>query len=163
MISKERLEDLIKEGAKIYAIVKKPFIAGYSQILEVEEFDLKAPIVKEISEDGKQFLYFNYILELEYLFETKEEAEFVLNFHTSKTIYFEPPTWEEFLRTEADDTYACWEIQKIAIIMDTESKCFFITNNLSCVWESFSYTDENKKQKYYEAVEYAKKLFLEDK
>ena len=91
------------------------------------------------------------------------KEEFIEKYHTTKTYKFEPPTWEEFLRTETDNAYACWEIQKLAIIMDTQLKCFFITNNLSCAWKSFNYTDENKKQKYYEALEYAQKLFLGSK
>lgn len=161
MISKERLEELIEEGAKIYAIVKNPFIAGYSQILEVEEFDLNAPIHKEISEDGKQFLYFNYLLELEYLFETKEDAEFVLKFHTHKTLYFKPPTWEEFLNIERNEAgHICWKNEINYIILNEWFNHFYVCTDNIETDKYFNYTKDNVKQKYYEAVEYAKKLFL---
>lgn len=100
MITKERLEALIGEGAKIYAIVKNPFIAGYSQILEVEEFDLNAPIHKEISEDGKQFLYFNYLLDSEYLFETEEDAHWSLEMTATRTETLKLPKWEEFIQND---------------------------------------------------------------
>lgn len=160
-ITKERLEALIGEGATIYAIVKNPFIAGYSQILKVEEFDLNAPIIKEISEDGKQFLYFNYLLELEYLFETKEEAEFVLKFHTSKTVYFQPPNWEEFLRTETDELKPNYTCENLVIVEDYNEIIVEDYNN-DLNEKHFSYNKElnSCKEKYYEAVEYAKKLFL---
>lgn len=146
MISKERLKELIEKNAKIYHNTQ------FASISEINTKDI--PIFYKLDNFSVWELF------CDDYYETKEEAEFVQKFHTSKTVYFEPPTWEEFLKTETDDAYACWEIQKLAIIMDTELQCFFIIDNLSSVWESFSYTDENKKQKYYEALEYAKKLFL---
>ena len=170
MITKERLEELIEQKAIIYCLIKKPFIGFSSYTLEITPIVLDNSYGISVEEYNKQNncksqfykfegIYYN-ICDADNIYETKEEAEFVQKFHTSKTVYFEPPTWEEFLKTETDDGYPYLEIQKLAIIMQTQLKCFCVTDNWGCVWESFSYTDENKKQKYYEAVEYAKKIFL---
>lgn len=169
MISKERLEELIKEGATIYAIVKKPFIAGYSQILEVEEFDLKAPIVKEISEDGKQFLYFNYLLELEYLFETKEDACWELEMTATRTETLKLPKWEEFIQNDKqvifydkDKTYYLDKVMNRTHIIIGYKCIIDLNEELEANRYNF-YRKPATKENYIEACKLCLKLFKGEK
>jgi hypothetical protein len=74
MISKERLEELIKEGATIYGVPK------YDK--KIYKLDAK-----------------NYSIddnELNYLFETKKQAEWALKYHATRTEELNLPMWEEW-------------------------------------------------------------------
>lgn len=157
MISKGRLKELIEQGATIYAIVKIPFIAGYSQILEVEEFDLKAPIIKEISEDGKQFLYFNHLLDLDYLFETKEDAEFALKFkRIPRTEYLDLPTWDEI-----EDCYDL-EFSNSGFEVYKMKNRILVKTNKDYYLDLYDYIFDKPatKENYLFACELARKLWL---
>ena len=95
-------------------------------------------------------------------YETQEEAEFVQKFHTSKTIYFEPPTWEEFLKLKSkwSNVINTWDCEDVEIILNRAIESIIVVNTNEYRQKYFKYTKDNIKQKYYEAVEYAKKLFL---
>lgn len=147
-ITKERLEELAKENAKIYYIPFKDISIERTAKSVYERFFIK-----------KDFAPYN-IYEKNY-YETKEEAEFVQKFHTKKTIYFEPPTWEEFLKTETDirrPNYTCENV----MIIDYDNEILVEDYNNDLNEKHFNYDKglNNRKEKYYEAVEYAKKLFL---
>lgn len=108
---------------------------------------------------------------------TKEE--FIKKYHTTKTYKFEPPTWEEFLATKKhEDMFAHWFCGDIAIVMVEENneKGVLKTYNQFEVdlYEDYagesrrfnyinSYGIDTREETYYEAVEYARKLFLGEK
>lgn len=73
-ITKERLQELINEGATIYGVPK----------YDKKIYKLNA---KNYSIDDN---------ELNYLFETKEQAEWYLKYHATRTEELDLPTWEEF-------------------------------------------------------------------
>ena len=93
MISKERLEELIKQNVKIYYFDKD----------NDEDWDIEELNTKHIRYSHNEDCYIHFDREtwetnpkpykvFEYnLFETKEEAEFVSNFHTKRQEEFNPP------------------------------------------------------------------------
>ena len=104
---------------------------------------------------------------------TKEE--FIKKYHTIKTYKFEPPTWEEFLSTGTEGTYAHWFCGDIHIVMVEENneQGILKTHNqfevdIYCEGDSklerFDYFNDygidTREEVYYEALNYAKKLFL---
>lgn len=95
MISEERLEELIKQGATIYKVVD-------NKVYQLRQDHLKYWIVKEdriewytkIVPSGAEYILFNH------LFETKEEAEFYKNYKNIKSTHIlDLPTWEELQKT----------------------------------------------------------------
>lgn len=101
MIEKQRLEELIKQGAMIYKISKETFIAGVSDLLKIDKVP-SGLYSQEISDRiGQEPDY-------DLLFETKEDAEFALKYkRIPRTEYLDLPTWEEF----ADTTITSFEIK----------------------------------------------------
>ena len=104
-----------------------------------------------------------------------EEKEFKEKYHTTKTYKFEPPTWKEFLATKDENSLAHWFCGTIAIIMDEENnekgilktynRFLVDTDNYDkfkffdyCIVESFGI--DTREETYYEALDYAKELFL---
>lgn len=168
MITKERLEELIKEEKTIYYVnnyynkVEEIFLNCAYEIIDNDERNCLTTYDID--------LFYNVTYEFDKLFETKEEAEFVQKFHTSKTIYFEPPTWEEFLKTESIEKPANWSCGDIDIILHKKYKTFGLEDEIAVIngfnYRGFNYINkngiDNRKEKYYEALEYAKKLFLEE-
>lgn len=104
------------------------------------------------------------------------KQEFIKKYHTTKTYKFEPPTWEEFLATATEGTYAHWFYGDIHIVMVEENneKGILKTYNqfevdMCCEGDSklkkFDYFNnygiDTRENVYYLALNYAKKLFLE--
>ena len=105
---------------------------------------------------------------------TKEE--FIKKYYATKTFKFEPPTWEEFLATKKhEDMFAHWFCGNIHIIMveENDKKGILKTHNqfevdIYCEGDSklkrFDYFNnygiDTRKETYYEALEYARELFL---
>lgn len=165
MITKERLQKLINEGKPVY----------YYNEFGIQEYifdNINTRIGYRIIDNvlcfGKTRLS-----DLKDLYENKEEIEFQLKYHTEKTLYFQPPTFIEFLKTRREGIYAHWDCGDISIVMeeDNQQKGILRSENIFRVddennYESFRYEyDEwidNREEIYYKAVEYAKKLFLED-
>lgn len=108
MITKERLEELIKEKATIYILVKKQFIAGTSSFIEIVELPLKnyhGISVEKYNKinnckphlyQGGEFMPYEKVAELEDLFETEEDARWELEMTATRTETLKMPTWEEF-------------------------------------------------------------------
>ena len=94
MITKERLEELIKEKATIFVITRQTFIAGVSNFIGIEKQKLSKE--NNIGKDNTLYWRDMGIAELEYLFETKEKAEFALKYkRIPRTEYLDLPDWEE--------------------------------------------------------------------
>lgn len=83
MITKERLEQLIKEGATIW--VKNDY-----QIYEINtSYFVNIDIIDNVLYCGSEMVC------LDYLFETKEEAQWHLDFTAERVERLELPMWEE--------------------------------------------------------------------
>ena len=106
-----------------------------------------------------------------------EEKDFKERYYTTKTYKFEPPTWKEFLATRGENTCANWSCGDIDIVMVEENneKGILKTHNQFEVdlynydkFEKFDYCIieslgiDTREETYYKALDYAKKLFLEE-
>lgn len=104
-----------------------------------------------------------------------EEKEFKEKYYTSKTFKFEPPTFEDFLKTSNENTFAHWYCEDIHIVMveENDKQGIMKTYNqfevdIYCEGDSklrrFDYFNnygiDTREETYYEALDYAKKLFL---
>ena len=108
MISKERLEELIEQGATIYSISKETFIAGVSDLLKIKALKLDSKVYG-ISVDkyneinnckphlyiGNDYTPFEKVAELENLFETEEDARWELEMTRTRTETLKLPNWNE--------------------------------------------------------------------
>ena len=164
MIEKSRLEELIEQGATIYGKI-------FGEILTIELSEKNKP---EIKYDDRLDVYcssdeWRNKMQFCYLWETKEEAEWELEFgNITRTETLRLPTWKEFLkdnfgirfyyksrefclhkvRYSADDNNPQW---KINIYED------YCDDYDTVAWEKeWDLTKEN----YIEACRLAKKLFL---
>lgn len=84
MITKKRLERLIKEGATIWALRRYVFQDKIEEI--------------KFSVSNSALIYADlFYTKLEDLFETKEQAEWALKYHATRTEELYLPMWEEFV------------------------------------------------------------------
>lgn len=168
MITKEQFYSIQFNKGKFYFV-------NWHKNEVVEQDYLKATLFCDIDNEVVHFRNNDneliWKIKLDNLFETKEEAEFILKNHTSKTLYFRPPTFLEFLKTRREGIYAHWYCGDICIVMeeDNQQKGILRSTNTFRVddgnnYESFKYEYDdlfdNRKEVYEKAVEYAKKLFL---
>lgn len=145
MITKERIDELIKNKAKIYGISKSG---------EVFCLGLK---FREHTLNNKKWLENKYEVYGKF-YENKEDAEFVAKYHTSRVEKFEPPTLEEFKQGK--------------FYHFISKDCFYsLSPNLVhgevVIYESVHgggnfivYKQPLTKENYIKAVEKARKLFL---
>lgn len=105
-----------------------------------------------------------------------EKELFIKKFHTTKTYKFDPPTWEDFLKTKThDDMFAHWFCGDIYIVMceKNNEKGILKTHNQFEVslfndydseGRNFGYCNEygidTREETYYKALEYARELFI---
>lgn len=119
----------------------------------------------------------NYVfesLEKMDLYENKEDAEFVAKYHTKRPEYFEPPTYEEFLKLNNQST--CWDFMN----KDNQRNFILVSNDVYThndmmkpkeewtvvvqdEYDDYIFEEPLTKENYYKAVEKARKLFLGEK
>lgn len=143
MITKERLQELIELGATIY--YHKLTNGDYFDILDLSH----SWVAGNIND-----------LELDRLFETKEEAEWELEFgNITRTETLSLPTWEEIekdLKNCSDGEYVIVDDDRVTFVyykLKKKPKLSIIANFDAI---EFDATKEN----YIEACKLAKKLFL---
>ena len=158
MISKERLEELIEQGATIYS-------NEYGEIQLKKENDLS------LYENG-QNNYILYALEPnkkyhneifdEELFETKEEAEFSLEFQNiTRTETLNLPTWEELNKKVDTIPNMFWQIAKCSeFILFLQTDKTLNNSQIILRGNDDTYNWGLTKENYLEACKIAKKLFL---
>ena len=156
MISKERLEELIEQGATIYS-------NEYGEIQLKKENDLS------LYENG-QNNYILYALEPnkkyhneifdEDLFETEEEAKWFAEFGCiERTERLELPTWEEIssdLKDVPAGTYVIKEFDDVSLEYIKYNEVFIGIYKGDYEWKEWEATKEN----YTLACRKAKELFL---
>lgn len=167
MIKKERLQELIEQGATIYVVNNK--VVFEEKLNKHHTHDVLKDFFCWWSIPRKRWFFKD-------LFENQEEAEWVAKMHTERTEKFEPPTWKEFLATKKhEDMFAHWFCGDIHIVMveENDKKGILKTHNqfevdIYCDGDSklerFDYFNnygiDTREETYYKAVEYARKLFL---
>lgn len=144
MIAKERLEELIEQGATIY-INKYKYIG---QCLLNNRMSCNNSIICfDDKDDGEIEFLIN-------LFETKEEAEWHKEFGCiERTERLDLPTWEEFIEMEEVVFWKKNHRQTIIRVLGTK----YIVVETS--YERF-FTGDLTKESYIKACRKAKELFL---
>ena len=158
MISKERLEELIEQGATIWGV----YDYSYS-------YDKPNKKVEFIDLDG----FYNYYKDIDEfimyqgdyseLFETEEEAEWYRDFGCiERTERLELPTWEEFKNKKtkhvcfmSKDTFCFFELY------EDKQKNRLILLDHDCDYEYFN--EELTKENYTTACGLCKEFFLGEK
>ena len=96
MITRERLEELIKQKATIYITFADDCVV--EDKLDEKKFNLMEKLNNGFG------IKCGYPLDM--LFETKEEAEFALRYQNiTRTETLSLPTWEEFIKLEENSDY----------------------------------------------------------
>lgn len=175
MITKERLEELIEQEATIYykeygkikdvTLDNSYYIDKFS---EVSNIDVLCRGCCDFDDDKFRII----VTFLSELYETEEDAEFVLKYHTFRVEKFEPPTWEEFEKRKFYEfqgkngrTYYIQHLTycDLLVVYDNDD-CY--TNQLTGAVIDHTYENTNifketpTKENYIKAVEIARKLFL---
>ena len=158
MITAERLEELIKQGATIYCIMNSSkYISDFG--LSIGNFTVASdcPIIVELEVIGYVHGY-----GFEQLFETKEQAEWHLKNDAERIERFQPPMWEDLvtpyqftfiLRCKKDSrdmgTYALYVYQSgIMIEEDIEAHA-----------QHYLFDKDFTKENYIKACEIVRDLF----
>ena len=153
MISKERLKELIGCCKTIYTPDKVWETIGNIKLnksFTINNNRLQASIRYENMPTAIGYMS----VPLEELYENKEDAEFIVKFHTQRPEYFEPPTWEEFEREHKPYRFISkGGLRETIYIFDKN-----VNNKLLSAGSKFF--GKPTKDNYIKACEYAKSLFL---
>lgn len=150
MITEKRLEELIKQKAKVYFIQNESFIAGYSSIAKIEEFNLS-----------------EFSIAADELFETKEEAEFELEFgNITRTETLKLPSWKKMKRKPTIINFMSKDCKlcklclgEIVAVIKNGTKSSKKRYVRVCIDKDEHYFERTEKG-YIEACELCRKLFL---
>ena len=157
MITKERLKKLIEECATIYTF------CYYQTRKDIVSIDTSIYKKKEII--GNLFYCGIHIVGIENIFETKEDAEFSLEFQNiTRTETLNLPTWEELNKKVDTIPNMFWQIAKCSefiLFLQTDKTL----NNTQIILRGNddTYNWGLTKENYLEACKIAKKLFLGEK
>ena len=148
MIEKERLEELIEQGATIYE-VKYGKVNPVSLKNKIRFVSDRYPVVVFEPRPNEKYKHHKYF---DKLFEDREDAEWVAKHYTTRLELFEPPTWEEFVEMEEWCFWKKNHRQTVIRILGTK----YIAVETS--YERF-FTGDLTKENYIKAVEKSYKLF----
>ena len=155
MITKERLEELIEQNKTIYTTY-----GGYVSEINIDKtIDyIEDDYFCEASIVAKQTNFIKYTFNI--LFETKEEADWVVNMHTSRIEYFEPKDWDFVVKFTRPYRYD-FSVPKLncrgkILVMNT---CIVVDYGYTGYCEDSKSFGEPTKENYIKAVEFARKLF----
>lgn len=161
MIEKERLEELAKKEAIIYKIEKEILIAGYSSTLKIIPIKL-----------DKDFLNIKMYDVLNDLFETKEEAEWVLEFgNITREEKLSLPKWEKIKYDDIGYFIYKFHIKnnynffgKLMLWKMNNGTGKIVVEEMVQGWQEKIYFEKPlTKENYIEACRLCKQLFLGEK
>ena len=187
MITAERLEELIKQGATIYYINPNNYNGFYywTSIKEIDlknaqpyitvwntehgeevEVTLKYDVLKELENGSHEILKYEQKVDLEFLFEENDietkRAMWEKKTHATRTERFEPPMWDEI----EDYSYRfVWQKQFILLDIhkddDDESDMSYIHiyNFTDNGYIFYKIGDDATKENYIKACEIVRDLF----
>lgn len=172
MISKERLEELIKQGATIWYYEYEPFISGYSSIIHIKSLKLDNEWVVRncngqpaklynghyIENDKLRDKNMLFVSELKDIFETQKQAEWSLKYHATRTEELNLPMWEEIKDIKGVKEYT---------IANPIGICFFLNFHLVIpqivlVAKEDLYNWNLTEENYIKACDLCLKLFKEN-
>lgn len=157
MITKERLKELIEQEATVYdpdTLWQSVGEVKLNKSMKINNGRLDG----DLGDLGLKGAVCSCYIPLEYLFEKKEDAEFIAKYHTQRVVKFNPPTWAIFSEEETDIVFdmkdgrmmlSHWIIGDNHIVLIKTSKD-----------DDFVFSEPLTKENYIKAVEYARKLFL---
>ena len=159
MITRERLQELIKQGATCYRCYSNGYIAEI--YLNVENFVIAkdCPLLIETEED--RALESHY---LNNLFETKERAEWHCKMTAERTERFEPPMWEDienyyrFVFVNYENGY--WEEYSFELLKEQDDKAK--DGGYISIWivdNDIYYRNTATKENYIKACEIVRDFF----
>ena len=91
MISKERLQELINEGATIWCSYRLNYNVIAVDLTDKKRFVIYTDDMSILDRDTEN------TYQLKNLFETRKEAEWHLKYHATRTEELNLPMWEEFI------------------------------------------------------------------
>ena len=151
MITKERFIELINQKAKIYGIGKSNnvFCVG-----------LKYRIIDDNFIDRKYEALKNF-------YENKDDAEWAAKMYTQRPLYFEPPTYKEFLRDSIYGFLSLYNERYCVLIndYDGENDCPRPREDWTVVlhdgYGDYIVEEPLNEENYTVVTELARKIFLE--
>lgn len=154
-MTKERLEELIKQGAMIYAYEKNKFNNPCSVNLAIGDWNVSKT---------RQVLNLNDIkvYELKDLFETIDHYYWQRKVYAERTERFEPPMWEEIKDKYSFGFMNC----KNSVVRFSVFKKYNSLNHIvvySCDYDDYTYRDISTKENYEKACEIVRDLFKGEK
>lgn len=163
MITKERLEELIKQGATIYEAKYHDTTPVDLSKREVRCISSRYNVVAFEPKPNERWLNHKYF---DKLFETKEEAEWYLEFGNIERVErLNLPTWEEIITNNKYNYYGTSyfefgdDYRLIVKLPNEDDDCEFIGIDINGNCELYNW-EEATKENYIEACKMAKKLFL---
>lgn len=171
MITKERLEELIEQGATIYYYnpnaVNLYNLSGTPNVIELGKTgtviidDELETFITRFYTDGRMEKVYRNIYSLEYLFEDKEEFDWLLEFgNIERTEKLTLPTWEEVC--ERKEEMKCWGRKTIAEFDGEEVNIVVPASQPDKTYIEIycRFCRPFTKENYIQACRLAKKLFL---
>lgn len=119
-ISKERLEELIKQGATIW-YVGKDYSVNANRMVDIRlgkfnKIENDYLLVK--AGDGFHTPRYNFVAYLDGLFETRKQAEWHLKYHATRTEELNLPMWEEIEKIKEKDVYIIAKPKEMRFYID---------------------------------------------
>ena len=163
MINAEELKELIEKEAIVYGVQNNKIFEIRLKKDFFEDNDTstlcKFAVIDDCLEINNDFGLNEYAWLIEYLYETKSEAEFVAKYkNIRRTETLDLMTWEEVKSNKRHN---------LAIFYRNHNEIqFYIKNNIYIVRFGFDgdinfiFKDEKTKENYLEACELCKKLFI---
>ena len=153
MIEKERLEELIEQGATIYE-VKYNNINPVSLANKIRDVYYKNGVIAVEPRPDEKYLHHKYFKRL---FETKEDAEFALEFQNiTRTETLNLPTWEELNIIDEIKIYGEYGKRYIVQVDEYDISIYASDGYDFILYKRFERTKKN----YIKACTIARKLFL---
>ena len=152
MISKERLEELIEQGATIYE-AKYHNINPVNLSQKIRCINYRYGMISFEPSPKEKYLCHKYFKNL---FETEEDALWELEMTATRTETLKLPKWEEFIETNYFPTIYCEYCQKITMTISNDEFFLFsdILHDEECIFRK-PLTKEN----YIEACKLCLRLF----
>lgn len=156
MIERERLQELINQGATIYE-VKYGKVNPVSLKNKIRFVSEKYPVIAFEPRPNEKYKHHKYF---DKLYETQAEAEWVAQMHTKRTECFEPPIYKEF-STNKDSKFCFYKngykyVLHNALPMLESIRINKLTKNENIIIFEQPLTKRN----YIKACEFAQNLFL---
>ena len=152
-ISKERLEELIKEGATVYALDKQ---VKYPILIFLKDGE------NVVVNDNELVNSVRVIDKIENLYATQKEAEWALKYHATRTEELNLPMWNEFITYNENIGVSFvgedWVVYELSNDIDIYHKPRILLTADGEYFEEWQATEEN----YIKACDLCLKLFKED-